>query len=64
VPHLGRRLAGRRAVRPGLAEVVGKVAEQVVGRRADVRLLRFVAQHGCRDAELLVRLLGIAVPPG
>jgi hypothetical protein len=30
--------------------------------RADVRLLRFVAQHGRRDAELLVCLFGVAVP--
>ena len=27
VPRLGRRLAGRYAVRPGLAEIVGQVAE-------------------------------------
>ena len=61
---LGRRLTGRRAVRPGLAEIVGEVAEQVVGYRADVRPLRFVAQHGGRDAELLICLLGVAVPAG
>ena len=45
VARLGRRLAGRRAVRPGLAEVVGKVAEQVVCYRADVRPVRFVALY-------------------
>ncbi len=35
-------------------------AEQVMCHHADVRPLRFVAQHGCRDAELVVRLLGVA----
>ena len=64
MPRLGRRLAGRRAVRTGLAEIVGKIAEQVVCHRADVRPLRFVAQHGCREAELLVSLLGVAAPAG
>ena len=62
MPCLGRRLEGRYAVRTGLAEIVGQVAEQVVCCRADARLLRFVAQHGDRDAELLVRLLGVAAP--
>jgi hypothetical protein len=62
VPRLGRRLAGRGVVLPGLAEIVGEGAQQVVCYRADVRLLRFVAQHGRRDIELPVRLLRVAFP--
>jgi len=64
VSCLGRRLASRRTVGPDLAEIVGEVAEQVVRYRADVRPLRFVAQRGGRDGELLVCLLGVAVPAG
>ena len=64
MPRLRRGLECRDAVLAGLAEAVGEVTEQVVCHRADVRLLRFVAQHGCRDAELPVCLLGVAAPAG
>ena len=62
VPRLRRGLECRDAVLASLAEIVGQVAEQVVCYRADIRPLRFVAQHGCHDVELLVCLLGVAVP--
>ena len=64
VPHLGRRLAGRSAIRAGLTEILGEVAEHVVCYRADVCLLPCVAQQGCRDAELPARLVVVAGPAG
>ena len=57
--RLGRRLPGGHAMRTGLTEVVGEVAEQVMDLRADVRLLRGIAQEGGRDAELAAGLVGV-----
>ena len=59
VSRFRRRRAGLRAVGPGLAEVLGEVAEQVVPHRDDVRVVRLIAKQGRGDAKLLVGLLRV-----
>jgi len=62
VSRLGRRLPGSHAVGTGLTEIVGKISQHVVKFRANIRLLRVVAQEGGRDAELTAGLRGVAAP--